>query len=152
MAAQVAPAVARRRLASRRILIENLQGWFFASPWVIGLFALFLGPMLWSIYLSLTTYSMSGSPNFIGLGNYGEMLTDPLILQSLKVTTVFSLISVPLNLVVGLMLAILLNQKVQGIAFWRTVYYLPAVISGVGVALLWEWLLNGRFGLPSRPS
>jgi len=140
------PAAARRGL-SRRKLAEHLTGWLFAGPWVLGLMTLFVGPMLWSIYLSLTAYSMSGSPTFVGLGNYVEMLGDPRIFQSLKVTTVFALMSVPLNLVVGLGLAILLNQKIRAIAVWRTIYYLPAVISGVGVALLWQWLLNGRFGL-----
>jgi multiple sugar transport system permease protein len=146
-ARSAAPPVAARRRVSRRVLVENLQGWLFAGPWLIGLFALFIGPMLWSIYLSLSTYSMSGSPRFVGLANYSELLADPRIWQSLKVTTVFSLMSVPLNLIVGLALAVLLNQKVRGVAVWRTIYYLPAVISGVGVALLWQWLLNGRFGL-----
>jgi multiple sugar transport system permease protein len=131
----------------RRVLVENLQGWLFASPWLLGLLFLFIGPMAWSIYLSLTTYNMASAPQLVGLRNYLDLLSDPLILQSLKVTTVYALVSVPLNLVLGIGLAMLLNQRVRGIAFWRTVYYLPAVISGVGVALLWEWLLNGRFGL-----
>jgi multiple sugar transport system permease protein len=142
----VAAPTARRRV-SRRVLVENLQGWLFAGPWVLGLVFLFIGPMLWSIYLSLSTYSMTGSPRFVGLTNYIELVGDPRIWQSLKVTTVFALMSVPLNLVVGLALAVLLNQKVRGVAIWRTIYYLPAVVSGVGVALLWQWLLNGRFGL-----
>src|ERR1051326_5407213 len=126
----------------RRVLIENLQGWLFASPWLLGLLILFIGPMIWSIYLSLTTYNMAVAPQFVGLRNYLELLGDPLIFQSLKVTTVYALVSVPLNLLLGIGLAMLLNQKVRGVAFWRTVYYLPAVISGVGVALLWQFLLN----------
>lgn len=138
---------AHRRRRLRRVVIENAQGWLFASPWVIGFLALFLFPMGWSIVLSLTSYNIINAPRFIGLGNYLEILGDPLILQSLKITTVFALLSVPLNLAVGLGLAILLNQKVRAIAFWRTIYYLPAVLSGVAVSLLWEWLLNGRFGL-----
>jgi multiple sugar transport system permease protein len=131
----------------RRVLVENLQGWLFAGPWFIGLVALFIGPMLWSIGLSLTSYNIVQAPKFIGLDNYREMIDDPLILHSLRVTTVYALMSVPLNLVLGLGVALLLNQKVKLVAFWRTIYYLPSIISGVAVALLWEWLFNGRFGL-----
>ena len=140
-------AEAKRASRRRRMLTRTLEGWFFATPWIIGLLTFFLGPMLYSIYLSLTSYNIVQSPRFIGLGNYVEMLRDPLIWKSLQVTTIYAIASVPLSLFLGLLLAILLNQKVRGIAFWRTAYYLPAVISGVAVALLWEWLFNGRYGL-----
>jgi len=138
---------AKRYSRRRKVLARNLEGWFFASPWLIGLLTFFLGPMLYSIYLSLTSYNIVQTPRFIGLQNYAEMMRDPLIWNALKVTTLYAIASVPLSLFLGLMLAILLNQKVRGIAFWRTIYYLPAVISGVAVALLWEWLFNGRYGL-----
>jgi multiple sugar transport system permease protein len=140
-------AVARHRSHRRKVLIENLQGWLFASPWIIGLLALFIGPMVWSIYLSLSIYNGGSAPTWVGLGNYIEILGDPLILHSLKVTTIYAVLSVPLNLFLGLGVAILLNQKIRGLAAWRTIYYLPSVVSGVAVALLWEWLFNGRFGL-----
>lgn len=147
--AAITPQEARRRLLlhRRRIIIQNLQGWLFALPWIIGLFVIFLGPMVASIILSFTTYNIVQPPVFIGLGNYREMANDPLILHSLKVTTTYAVISVPLNLFLGLAVAILLNQEVKGLGVWRTIYYLPSVISGVAVALLWEWLFNGRFGL-----
>jgi multiple sugar transport system permease protein len=138
---------ALRQGRRRRILVENLQGWLFALPWLLGLLLFFVVPMVWSIGLSLTTYNVADSPRFIGLGNYAELIADPLIWHSLRVTTVYALISVPLTLILGLGLALLLNQQVRGLAVWRTIYYLPAVISGVAVALLWEWLFNGRFGL-----
>lgn len=141
------PVEAHRRSHRRKVLLENLQGWLFAGPWLVGLVTFFLGPMAWSIALSFTSYNIAEAPRFIGLGNYLEMLRDPLILHSLRVTTVYALLSVPLNLFLGLAVAMLLNQKVKLIAFWRTIYYLPAVVSGVAVALLWEWLFNGRFGL-----
>jgi multiple sugar transport system permease protein len=131
----------------RRVLIENLQGWLFASPFVLGLIVLFIGPMLWSIYLSFTTYNIVQPPRWSGLDNYAELIADPLILHSLRVTTLYALMSVPLTLILGLGVALLLNQKVRGLGFWRTVYYLPSIISGVAVALLWEFLFNGRFGL-----
>ena len=136
-----------RTMPSRRVLIENLQGWLFAGPWLIGLIALFIGPMIWSIVLSLASYNIVQAPRFIGFDNYIELWTDPLIIHSLRVTTLYALLSVPLNLALGLGVALLLNQKVRGIAIWRTLYYLPSVISGVAVALLWQWMFNSRYGL-----
>lgn len=138
---------AQRLRRRRRLLVRNLQGWLFVSPWLLGLLMFFLGPMLASIYLSFTSYNIVQSPRFIGLRNYIEMVQDPLIWQALKITSIYAVISVPLSIFLGLVLAILLNQKVRGIAVWRTVYYLPSIISGVAVALLWEWLFNGRYGL-----
>jgi multiple sugar transport system permease protein len=131
----------------RRVLVENLQGWLFALPWLLGLCIFFLGPMLWSVALSFTSYDIVEPPHFVGLGNYLEMLGDPLILLSLRVTTMFALLSVPLNLLLGLAVALLLNQRVRGIAFWRTIFYVPSIVSGVAVAFLWQWIFNGRFGL-----
>ena len=129
------------------MVFRSVEGWIFASPWILGLIMFFIVPMVSSIYLSLTSYHIVKGPRFIGLGNYQEMIGDPLIRKSLRVTTQYAVISVPLSLFLGLLLAMILNQDVLGIAFWRTVYYLPSVISGVAVALLWQWLFNGRFGL-----
>src|SRR4051794_13051298 len=67
-----------RRRVSRRVLVENLHGYLFAAPFLVGLFGLFLGPMLWSIYLSLTAYNIAQPPRFIGLDNYAELIGDPL--------------------------------------------------------------------------
>jgi multiple sugar transport system permease protein len=128
------------------MLLRTVTGWLFALPWIAGLFMFFIVPMVGSIALSFTSYHFENS-RFVGLANYREMLQDPLIWQSLKVTTMYAFISVPLSLILGLLLAVLLNQDVRGIAFWRTIYYLPSVVSGVAIALLWEWLFNGRFGL-----
>ena len=144
-----AAAQAERRLSSyrRRILQRNIEGWLFASPFVLGLLVIFIGPMVASIVLSFTTYNIVQPPVFIGLGNYREMVKDPLIWHSLRVTTLYAFVAVPLNLLLGLAVALLLNQQVAGLGVWRTIYYLPSVVSGVAVALLWEWLFNGRFGL-----
>src|SRR5215212_6300926 len=111
----LAPAAALRRRPSRRALVENFHGYLFAAPFLFGLFGLFLGPMLWSIYLSLTAYNIAQPPKFIGLENYAELLSDPLIVQSLQITTLYALMSVPLTLALGLGVALLLNQKVRGL-------------------------------------
>jgi multiple sugar transport system permease protein len=138
----------RRRLAGSMQRREDLAGWLWASPWILGFLIFTLGPMLASVYYSFTEYPILASPRWIGIGNYRTMLTDDeFFYQSLKVTVVYSLISVPLNLIVGFMIAILLNQDIRWVTVWRTVYYLPSIIAGVAVALLWQWIFNADFGL-----
>jgi len=127
-------AAARRR---RRRLKENLTGWLFASPWVFGLLAFTVGPMAASIYLGMTRYDVIQPPAWVGLRNYVEILTeDPLTWQSLRFTTLYAVLSVSINLVAGLLLAVLLNQRIKWMPLWRTLYYMPTLLSGVVVALL----------------
>lgn len=87
-------------------------------------------------------------PEWIGLENYNELFVkDPLPLQSLRVTVTYSLMSLPIQIFLGLFLAMLLNNKIRGLSFFRTIYYLPAILSGVSVALLWRWIFQPEFGL-----
>ncbi len=120
--------------------------YLFISPWVIGFLVFTLYPMLASVYYSLTVYNVVDI-NFVGLQNYQELFADEKFYWSLWVTAKFTLVSVPLNIAAALMVAVLLNQKVPGLTFWRTVYYLPSIITGVAVALLWQWILNPEFGI-----
>jgi multiple sugar transport system permease protein len=123
-----------------------LEGYLFISPWIIG-FAIFTaGALIGSFTISLTEWNIVGTPRFIGLKNYQAMLQDKFFWQSLKVTILY-LFNVPLNLVLGLLLAILLNQKVRGLSIFRTIFYLPSVTAGVAVSLLWMWIFNPRFGV-----
>lgn len=103
--------------------------------------------MLASLAISFCKYDLFSPPKFIGLGNYTELARDPLFWQSLKVTMIYSLVSVPIGLSLGLAVALLMNQKIRGIAVFRTIYYLPAVVSGVAVALLWIWIFDPSYGL-----
>ncbi len=130
---------------------EERLAWLLVLPWIIGFLAFQLGPMLASLGLSLTEWRMFTPPKFIGLGNYIEMATDdPNFFQAFKVTTIYSITSVPLRIMLGVLVALLLNAKVRGLAFIRTVYYLPATVSGVAVAMVWLLILNGDFGLLNR--
>ena len=130
---------------------EERLAWLLVMPWIIGFLAFQLGPMLASLGLSLTEWRMFTPPKFIGLGNYIEMATDdPNFFQAFKVTTIYSVTSVPLRIMLGVLVALLLNAKVRGLAFIRTVYYLPATVSGVAVAMVWLLILNGDFGLLNR--
>lgn len=134
-----------QRLSLRRR--ESLAGYLFVAPAVAGFVLFTAGPILASLLLSMTEYPLIRAPRWIGLANYRTLVADPLFWQSLKVTFQYAAVALPLGLVLSLGLAVLMNQKVKGISFWRTIYYLPAVVSGVAVAVLWAWILNPEFGL-----
>jgi multiple sugar transport system permease protein len=126
---------------------EALVGYLFVLPPIIGLLVFIVGPILASLYFSFTDYNIIATPSWVGMSNYRTALNDPLFWQSLKVTAIYASVSLPLGLVLSLGLALLMNQDIAGVEFWRTVYYLPSVISGVAVATLWAWLFNPEFGL-----
>jgi multiple sugar transport system permease protein len=114
---------------------------------LFGLAALWLIPIIASIWLSLTQYNIITPPEFIGLENYREMLfEDRTFWVSIRVTLKFMVLSVPLYLVFGLLLSLLLNLKIRGINLFRTIMFLPSVLSGVAVAVLWVALLNPDVG------
>lgn len=127
---------------------QALTGYLCVSPWIIGFLAFTAGPMVASIYYGFTKWGILDTPEWIGLGNYRQaFFEDELFWQSLKVTALYSFGSIPLSLASGLLLAILLNQKVKLLGLFRTVYYLPSVLSGVAVSMMWIWIFNYRFGI-----
>jgi multiple sugar transport system permease protein len=126
---------------------EAIFGFLFILPALVGFVVFIAGPILVSLYFSLTEFNIISMPRWIGIQNYLQLAGDPIFWQSLRVTAIYALLSLPASLILSLALAVLMNQKLRGIAFWRTVYYLPAVISGVAVAVLWRWILNPEFGL-----
>lgn len=135
----------RRSPARRR---EALEGYLYLLPWLIGFVAFTGGPMIASLYLSLTEYRITSAPLFIGLANYRAALTtDPLFWSSLGRTFYFALLSVPLGIVGSLLLAVLLNQGVKGTSLFRTAFFLPGLTPIVATALLWTVLLQPETGL-----
>jgi multiple sugar transport system permease protein len=136
----------RRRFSlSRR---EAIWAYILISPWIVGFIVFTAGPMIASLAFSLTQYDVINPPRFIGLGNWTGMFAgDPLFWHSLKVTLSYAVVALPLSLVFGLALALLLNAKVPGLTVWRTVYYMPSVVSGVAVSVLWSYVFNPRFGI-----
>src|SRR5690606_3823718 len=104
-------------------------------------------PMIASIVISFMRWELLLPPQFIGLSNWKGMFADDLFWQSLKVTSIYTVLNVPVGLTFAFLLALLMNVRVRGIAFFRTLYYLPSLVSGVAVAMLWMWILNPRFGL-----
>lgn len=128
---------------------RNLRnGLLFASPWLIG-FVVFIGyPVITSFYYSLCYYDAISRPKFIGLDNYKILLfQDPLLWKSLYNTLYMVVLGLPIGLIASLVLAIFLNQKVRGLAFYRTIYYLPSITPVVALSILWLWLLNPQMGL-----
>jgi len=106
-----------------------------------------LGPMIVSFYWSFTSYEMVRPAKWIGLRNFAEMLRDPLMGKALVITFYYAGVSIPLGLVLGLLLAIIVNQNVRGVSVWRTIYYLPDITSTVAYAKLWNFLLQRDYGL-----
>lgn len=123
---------------------EGYWGYIFISPWLIGLLVLTLWPMLQSLYLSLNQYHLLESPHFIGLGNYQEIFSsDKSFAQSLKVTFIYVLFSVPLKLAFALLVAMLLYQSIRGMSLFRAIFYLPSLIGGsVAIAAIWRNLFG----------
>ena len=139
-------AVSKRRPMSlaRR---EALTAYLLVGPWIVGFFVFTLGPMVASLIFSVTNYAIKQPIAFIGIRNYIELIMDERFWHSVVVTFTYAIFAIPLGLILGLLLALLLNAKVPAIAVWRTVYYTPSVVSGVAVAVLWSYLFNPRFGV-----
>jgi len=133
---------------SDRLVKRRRLGLLFVSPWLIGFLAFTLYPFLASIYYSFTDYSVLTLPEFVGFSNYKTLFTDdPLFWKSLGNTFYFAAISIPLQFIVALGLAMLLNQKVKGLAIWRTIFYLPSIVPVVAASIVWLWLLNPQYGI-----
>lgn len=132
------PAPPPRRVKRR----EDRAGYLFLLPWFIGMLFTVV-PFFASLYLAFTDYNLLNAPQWIGLGNFREMLDDPLLRQSLKVTFVYTFVSVPLSLVVALGVAMLLDRGVRGLPVYRAIFYLPSLLGGsVAVVLLWRYIFG----------
>ena len=137
---------ARRKAAGR----DNKAGYLFLTPWLVGLFVITIIPMIASLYLSFTEYSLIEAPFWTGLDNYARMLDDARLHAALKVTFIYVVVSVPLQLAVALGIAMLLNRGMRALAFYRSVFYLPSMLgASVAIALLWTQIF-GTDGLVNQ--
>ncbi|WP_402462362.1 carbohydrate ABC transporter permease [Isoptericola aurantiacus] len=143
--------VAKTRGASRELRKgDGKAAAIFLAPWFLGLIVITAFPLLASLYLSFTDYSLLEAPSWIGLENYQQMFSDPQWIQSLKVTLRYVFVSVPLQLAAALLLAMVLDRGLRGLAFYRSVYYLPSLLgSSVAIALLWRQVF-GADGLVNQ--
>jgi multiple sugar transport system permease protein len=132
-----------KRLAAKEAGRDNKAGYLFLLPWLIGLVVITIGPMIASLYLSFTNYSLIQAPKWIGLDNYARMLTDERLHNSLQVTFIYVFVSTPLQLAVALAIAMLLNEGMRGLPFYRSVFYLPSMLgASVAIAVLWRQMFE----------
>lgn len=126
---------------------ELYWGLAFISPWIVGFGAFVLYPMINAGYLSFTRFSGFGDARWIGLGNYARLFGDDLFWLSLWNTAYYVALAVPIGLVVALILALAMNQRLKEVAWYRTAFYLPSILPLFALSLIFVWLLNPRFGL-----
>jgi multiple sugar transport system permease protein len=151
-----------KRLAAKEAGRDNKAGYLFLLPWLIGLVVIVGGPMIASLYLSFTNYSLIQAPEWVGLDNYLRMLDDPRLHKSIAVTFIYVIVGVPAQLIVALGIAMLLNEGMKGLAFYRSIFYLPSMLgASVAIAVLWrqmfevDGLVNQvlrLFGVPATTS
>ncbi|MCW5850545.1 MAG: sugar ABC transporter permease [Anaerolineae bacterium] len=156
-----APVVGTGTIGQRRgFRHDNLTGYLFIAPWLIGFFAFTLIPMIASLYFSFTEYSVLSSPRWIGLDNFVRMFTqDARYWNSVRATFTYVFTAVPLRLIFALAVAMLLNTKHRGVSLYRAAYYAPSIVGGsVAVAVMWRQIFGTEgvvnavthvFGIPS---
>lgn len=119
----------------------------FISPWIFGFLLFLLGPMIYSLYLSMTNWNMMSPPHWIGLANYVAIFQDPMFYKALEVSLYYTLVGVPLQVLLSFLIGVLMNTRVRGIYYFRTIYYLPSLVSGVAQTVFFIWVFNPTFGL-----
>jgi multiple sugar transport system permease protein len=125
----------------KRRLHEDLAGYAFISPWLVGFFAFAIFPILISLYYSFTDYDILATPVFSGLKNFRRMLQDELFRKSLGVTFYYAFVSVPARLVFAFFVALIFRRASRMIRFYQAVYYLPSIVGGsIAIAVMWRRL------------
>ncbi|WP_374450846.1 carbohydrate ABC transporter permease [Microbacterium jejuense] len=129
---------------------DSRAGHLFLAPWLVGLVVFTIGPMIASLFLAFTDYNLLQPPTWTGLDNFARMAGDARLWNSLRVTLIYVVVSVPLQLALALAVAVLLDRGMRGLAFYRSIFYLPSLLGGsVAIAILWrqvfgkEGLVNG---------
>ncbi|TLS49471.1 sugar ABC transporter permease [Paenibacillus antri] len=136
-------AIGIRKRERKRLLV----GLCFISPWLIGLILFQLYPILSSFYYSMTNFNLFQPPEWVGFGNYAEMVRDEKVWLSLYNTLFMAVFGLFPHLAFALAIALLLNKNVRGQSVYRTIYFLPTLVPTVAATLLWMWLLNAQYGL-----
>lgn len=147
--ATVEPGARRSKMTQKRR--ETMWAFIFLTPWFVGFVAFMIGPMLWSLWLSLTNYDpLVPNTAFVGIDNYQRAIADPDVRLSLWNTFFFTIFYVPGTLLSGLGLAMLLNRVGRAGGFFRTAFYVPNIAPAVAVGAMFLLLLNGHDGLVNR--
>jgi len=139
--------IKRRRLTKqeRRRLLTGLA---FISPWIVGFLVFTLYPIVISLYYSFTDFSLFTAPTWVGLQNYKELFTrDDKFFLSLYNTLYFTVLVIPISIVTALMMALVLNVRLQGVSIYRAIFFMPSIVPAVASALVWTWILSPQWGL-----
>ncbi|MGN0267577.1 MAG: carbohydrate ABC transporter permease [Lachnospiraceae bacterium] len=133
---------------NRKKTLKAATPYLFIAPWIIGFLVFTIGPLILSLVMSFFDWPLTSAPEFVGFGNYIKMFTeDDQFFKSLIISLKYAAIFVPLNIALALFLAMLITQPVKGVKIFRTIFYIPAVISGVAVSIIWSWILNSDYGV-----
>lgn len=134
----------REKFNPKQVILAIL----FLSPWIIGFIVFGLYPMAMSFYYSLCQYDVLRVPQFIGLANYKDLFfNDSYFWQSIWNTLYYTALKTPLSIIGSLVLAVLVNNSLKGVKIFRTIYFIPSIVTGVALSVLWLWMLNPQFGL-----
>jgi multiple sugar transport system permease protein len=143
------PRVWRRERVKlgRQARREEVAFYLFILPWILGFLFFDAGPIVASFAVSLTDWKILGDPHWIGFANYERMLDDATFFEAVRNSLYYGIGSVTLGIITSFLLAMLLNQSVRGVALFRTIFYLPALVSGIAIAILWTNILHPDYGL-----
>lgn len=141
--------MSKKRTLSTKQKRDQISGMLFASPCILGFIFFAALPMIISLYLSFTNYSVDKSPTWVGIVNYKNLFSgnDPYFYKSLGVTTYYVLLAVPTSLILAFAVALLLNQNVKAKGLFRTIFYLPSIVPTVAMCAIWVWVFNPSLGL-----
>jgi multiple sugar transport system permease protein len=148
---QALPASRARRGWSPQSRRNTINGILFALPWILGLAIFWIYPILASFYYSFNDFNAIQNPQWVGLQNYTNLFKDPEFLISAYNTFYFAVLSIPLAIITAFGLALLLNMKIRGRFFYRTVYFLPTLVPSVALSLVWIYLFNPATGVVNLP-
>nr|WP_251043401.1 sugar ABC transporter permease [Arthrobacter sp. ISL-48] len=133
------PGRGARKVSRRK---RQRSGYLFLLPWFIGMLFTVI-PFFASLYLAFTDYNLFNEPTWVGLANFQAMFEDPRLWQSLKVTFIYTFVSVPISLAAALAVALVLNRGIRGLPIYRSVYYLPSLLGGsVAIVMLWRYIFG----------
>nr|WP_201362699.1 sugar ABC transporter permease [Dictyobacter formicarum] len=137
----------RKRFSHRMQWRDVLWAYAMIAPMMIGLLIFYIWPVFQTIFFSFTRWGAFGKYTVTGLSNYQGMLSDPELGGALRNTLIYTVLSVTGGIIVSLFFATLLNQKIRGVGVYRTLYFLPVVTIPAAIAIIWQWLYNGDYGL-----
>lgn len=141
------PETKAKRKVGKLALHEAAWGYIFILPVVLGLGLFYMAPSAASLFLSFTSWDGLTSPQFIGMDNFANLMQDDKFTGSMLNTMLYTVGTVPLSVALATVLAVLLNQKIKGMVFYRTLYFIPVITMPIAVGMVWKWLYNSEFGL-----